>query len=391
MKKSFDHAVIFLVLIAVIIIGTGVFVWTQVRSDRISDLVARGDQIGVLWVVEHEGAPLWTQVLLYNPVSARGALFDIPGNVGSILGALNRVDRIDAVFREGNVDLFRETVARLLGAEIPFFITVSLDDLASLVDLIEGVRVFVDVAGVDPTESIRLPSGNVVLDGSNLDVFFLEYAALASTEERVGIVQAFTQNLIDRLGERSGYLNHSRVRPFVARWVDSNLDNRSLHRLFIEFDRLESGRLVYRQVQGNLRTVEAESVRQELLFPHFEGQWLRQTVRQVQESLASEVESFEDNALISLEILNGTGVTGLARRTQDLMQGFGFNVVHVGNAETNEVEHTLVIDRTGNPAFAQRVAGIIQADRVVTDRAAESAAAVTLVLGRDFDGTNVRR
>ena len=391
MKKSFDHAVIFLVLIAAIVIGTAVFIWTQVRSDRIRDMVLSGSQIGVLWVVDYEGRPLWTQALLYHPITARGALIDIPGNVGSILGALNRVDRIDALFREGDIDLYRQTVERLLGTDLPFFVSLSLTDLAHLVDLVEGVRVFIDVAAVDPTGDILLPSGNVVLDGSKVEVFFLEYAAGAGEEERIGIVQAFAQNLIERLGERAEYLDHDRVRPFVARWIDTNLGGRALHRLFHEFDRLESGRLVYRQVQGNPRTVETDAVRQELLFPHFEGEWLRQTVRQVQESLASETEAFEDNALISLEILNGTQVAGLARRTQDLMQGFGFNVVYVGNAETSEVEYTMVIDRTGNPEIAQRVAGIIQADRVLTDRATESVAAVTLILGRDFDGTNVRR
>lgn len=393
-KREFDRSIIFLVLIVLIVGATAAVVYVQVRTDVVSEMVDAGNEIAVLVVVEHEERPLFTEVFIYNPVTARGAFFDVPGDIGSIIGALNRVDRIDTVYRQGDIEAYRRTVERLLGMEIPFYLTADVEGISSLVDLTEGVRLFLDAGMVPDEESpqLRLPAGNVVLDGAKAATYLLEYAVAGSGGERVDRNQYFLQSLFERLGERAEYLNHSRVQQYVDAAVETNLDARALRRLLEELGRLDTERMVYRRVQGNYRRVETDGTPQELLFPHFEGQWLRQTVRQVRESLASEMEVFEDNASITLEILNGTRVNGLARRTQDLLEGYGFNVVRIGNAESSDVEYTLVIDRTGNIRLAERVAGVLQGQRVFTDQSLdeEREARVTVILGRDFDGTVVR-
>ncbi|MFW6339163.1 MAG: LytR C-terminal domain-containing protein, partial [Alkalispirochaetaceae bacterium] len=92
-----------------------------------------------------------------------------------------------------------------------------------------------------------------------------------------------------------------------------------------------------------------------------------------------------------LEILNGTTTSGLARRTKQLFEGYGYDVVSFANAESDQIRNTVIIDRRGRPERSKRVADIIRAERIVTDVAsAESEADVTIVLGRDFDGTFVR-
>ncbi len=393
-KREFDRSIIFLLLIVLIVGVTTAVVYVQVRTDVISEMVDAGSEIAVLVVVEHEDRPLFTEVFIYNPVTARGAFFDVPGDVGSIIGELNRVDRIDTVYRQGGVDSYRRTVERLLSMDIPFYVAADVQGIGNLVDLSDGVELFLD-AGLLPgeeTPNLRLPAGNVVLDGAKAATYLLQYAVAGGEGERVNRYQYFLQSLFERMGERAGYLSHSRVQRYVEAAVETNLDSKALGRLLVELGRLDTERLVYRRVQGNYRRVETDGTPQELLFPHFEGQWLRQTVRQVRDSLASEVEAFEDNAAITLEILNGTRTNGLARRTQDLLEGYGFHVVRIGNAENNDVEYTLVIDRTGNIRLAERVAGILQGQRVFTDQSLdeEQEALVTVILGRDFDGTVVR-
>lgn len=393
-KKEFDRSIIFIVLIVLIIAATAIVVHLQVRSDLITEMVDAGEEITMLVVVEHEGAPLFTQVFLYNPTTRRGALFDVPGDVGSILGSLNRVDRIDAVYRDSGVDDYRRTVERLLGVDIPFYVSATVEGIGQLVDLSEGVSLFLD-AGISPDEGqprLLLPAGNVVLDGNKAATYLLGYAGAAGEGDRIGRNQYFLQSLFDRLGDRADYLNHDRVFSYVSRAVETNLEPRAFGRFLKELAALDTEQLVYRRVQGNYRRIETEGQSQQLLFPHFEGQWLRQTVRQVRESLASDAEVFEDNAAITLEILNGTPVNGLARRTRDLLEGYGFNVVQIGNAESSDVEYTVIVDRTGNTRYAERVAGILQGQRVYTEtsQSENGDAFVTVILGRDFDGTVVR-
>mgnify|MGYP006303594947 FL=1 len=131
---------------------------------------------------------------------------------------------------------------------------------------------------------------------------------------------------------------------------------------------------------------------EELLFPHFEGEWLRQSVRQVRENLAS-IDAVRDEAIVvRLEILNGTTVSGLARRTKELYENYGFDVVSFGNAESNDVEETVILNRSDDPGIADRVADIIGADIVRAEReeGIEYSVDATIILGKDFDGTIVR-
>lgn len=49
---------------------------------------------------------------------------------------------------------------------------------------------------------------------------------------------------------------------------------------------------------------------------------------------------------VKVEIQNGTEVTGLAFKTSQLLDGQGFDIVKIGNAETRDFEHTLIYDLT---------------------------------------------
>jgi hypothetical protein len=136
--------------------------------------------------------------------------------------------------------------------------------------------------------------------------------------------------------------------------------------------------------------VETGEESETLLFPHQEGKWLRESVRQVVTNLESEESLRDENIVIRVEVLNGTEVTGLAGRTAELYRSYGFDVVAVGNAEESERENTVVVDRVGNELFAQRAADIIRAPVAEAEEPGQSPVDVTIILGRDFDGRYVR-
>jgi len=49
---------------------------------------------------------------------------------------------------------------------------------------------------------------------------------------------------------------------------------------------------------------------------------------------------------VQVEIQNGTNITGLAFQTSQLLDGQGFEVVKIGNAQTRSYEHTVIYDLT---------------------------------------------
>ena len=236
-----------------------------------------------------------------------------------------------------------------------------------------------------------LPAGNVTLDGEKVLMYLTSTPPGEPRTERIMRRLQFTRRFLEMLGDNASSLRHDQVAPYVAASFEKNLDNRSLLTLIGQFSLVDTEQMIQRRIQGNFRSVESDGETKRLLFPHFEGEWLRQSVRQVEQSLASGEELAAESITISLEILNGTSVSGLARRTKELYEGYGFDVVSFDNADASDIEHTRVLDRTGNIAVARRAAGIIRATRIESEPLpGESAIDVTVILGQDFDGTYVR-
>ena len=95
---------------------------------------------------------------------------------------------------------------------------------------------------------------------------------------------------------------------------------------------------------------------------------------------------------ITVEVLNGTTIDGLARRLTWHLRRQGIDVVFYGSAETTEAESTLVIARRGDTAAARDVRDAIAVGVVVDEPMAQLLLDVTVVLGRDADSiaTSVR-
>lgn len=390
----FDGGVVLVILIALVVIAVAAIVYFQVRSDQISEIVRAERDIAVLFVVHENGSPVFGEAFLYNPSTGRGALFDVPNNVGLLIDSLKRVDRIAAVYEEQGLEAFRERVQALLGTAVPFHIAMSMDQLSNLVDLLGGIELFIANPQQDVAEenAVLLPSGNVTLDGSKIVTYLTFEDPAERSVERASRRQKFLQAFLGSVGDHASFLAHRDVAPYLMRNIETNLDRSSMLALVRELSNFDDDRAVTRRVQGNVRVVEGAHGGSELLFPHFEGEWLRQSVRQVRENLAS-VDAVRDEAIvIRVEILNGTTVSGLARRTKELYENYGFDVVSFGNAPSDEIAETVILDRSGNPGLAERVAEIIGAERIRSEveEDVEYSVDATIILGKDFDGTIVR-
>ena len=102
-------------------------------------------------------------------------------------------------------------------------------------------------------------------------------------------------------------------------------------------------------------------------------------------------ESTMGGRVFTVEILNGTNIGGLAGRTAELFRGFGYEVVSIGNADRNDHEKTLIIDRSGYEQMARGFGEIIRCNNFLFDfphhEGPESD--FTLIIGRDFNGRYV--
>ncbi|WP_419164325.1 LytR C-terminal domain-containing protein [Candidatus Palauibacter sp.] len=87
---------------------------------------------------------------------------------------------------------------------------------------------------------------------------------------------------------------------------------------------------------------------------------------------------------IKVEVLNGVGEPGLARRFADELRALGFDVVATDNADHFEHQVTYVLDRSGRLGAAREVANGVHSDSVAVVLDPDLFLDATVVVGHDW-------
>jgi anionic cell wall polymer biosynthesis LytR-Cps2A-Psr (LCP) family protein len=372
------------------------------RSDPIEEALSGDRPISTLFVIEDQKKPLGSYVLFYYPPTRRAAIFDIPGEVGLIISRINRVDRIDTVYDPGRPALFEAEIEKLLGIEINFSVIMDLENLGKVVDLIEGVELFIPapVEIYKEDTMILFPYGKTRLDGDKSRSYVTYELPEEDRELAYFRRQRFFTGLIKRLGEKTEYLKKPSVTQLYQPLLKTSMDQRTRVRLFDELARIDMDRANIQSVQGATREVSGKP----LLFPLYDGSLIKEIVRQSMAVLTRQQEGAVSDRVFTVEVLNGTSTTGLAGRTADLLRGFGYDVISIGNADRNDYETTEIIDRSGYEAMVRTFADIIRCRNIRFDTQAVESLEMgieiniknlayrsdfTLIIGKDFNGRYV--
>ncbi|MDR0557074.1 MAG: LCP family protein [Treponema sp.] len=399
-----DASVVFLSLI-VLLAGGGIMVGVLfINYDPIQEALASDQVINTLFIFEGEpqnGAvkPLNSFLLMYYPATKRAAVFDIPGQIGLILTDINRVDRIDSIYNPENIDVYRNEISSFIGDEIDYSIVYNLDTLEKTVDLLEGVELFIPapVEMYDSRPPVLFASGLCRLDGKKIRSY-LTYKLPQEGDEAVNLRrQRFFYAFIKRLGEQNRMLKQTSVAKMFHRLMKSAMSERERERLFDEYSNINMDRVSIQSVAGTTREVSG----QVLLLPSYNGNLIKEVIRQTLVNLTAPIEGQFSDRVYTIEVLNGTTINGLAGRTAELLRGFGYDVVSVGNTDASH-DNTLIIDQLGYQVAARNLGSIIRCSAIQvrevdleSDGVEDSGdiknykSDFILIIGRDFNGRYV--
>jgi anionic cell wall polymer biosynthesis LytR-Cps2A-Psr (LCP) family protein len=398
-KTKTDASVLFLWIIGILLAGGIVFAILNLRSDPLEDSISGNRVINTLFIIEDQEKPLSSYVLMYYPATKRAAVFDIPGSLGLIIEKIDRVDRIDTVYESRRIAPFEHEIENLLGVEISFSIVLDTDDLEKIVDLIEGVEIFIpSPVEIYQDEPILFPSGVTRLDGDKARIY-ISYELPDENRELVNARrQRFFLGLIKRLGERNDSLHNPAVAKVYRSFFRTAMNRKILERLFDEFAGIDTDRVNIQAVGGNIKEVSGQS----LILPHWDGNLIKEIVRQSLGALVRPAEGALSERVFTVEILNGTVVNGLANRTAELFRSFGYDVISVNNADRNDYAQTRIIDHSGLEESVRAFADIIRCQNISYDILAgeldgaeidiqnfDYRSDFTLIIGRDFNGRYV--
>jgi hypothetical protein len=93
------------------------------------------------------------------------------------------------------------------------------------------------------------------------------------------------------------------------------------------------------------------------------------------------------SAIIQVEVLNGCGVEGIAAKFTEFLRQKNFDVVQVGNYASDNIDETLIIDRIGNRANAEKLAEVLGIDKghIILQLNKDYFLDATLVIGKDYN------
>jgi anionic cell wall polymer biosynthesis LytR-Cps2A-Psr (LCP) family protein len=389
-SRKTDRSILLLILILVIIVGTGAYAILQLRVDQITDSLKKKRPLNTLFIFSDGEKALFFEVFFYNPETRKGSIFYVPPNLGSLIATINRVEGIDALYRRTDAPPLKRKVEDLLGVPIHGVIDIGFDEVGRLVDLMGGVDVFIPnpVNLTLQGHRILLPSGSVSLDGDKARDFISYQDPLETDADAIGRRQKFLQALLKGLGENEAFLLQRGPFRMLRSLLRTDLPGRALSSLVAELGRFDSERMVLQRVLGTTRSVDGR----DLLFPHQDGELLKQAVKQAMAANASNEFVAPDALTVTVEVLNGTKTAGLANRARDLFQSYDLEVMAPNNADNDQYINTVVLDRKGNMDNAKKVADIIRCTRIFSkpDPQMDQAVDVTVILGRDFDGRYVK-
>jgi anionic cell wall polymer biosynthesis LytR-Cps2A-Psr (LCP) family protein len=384
-------------ILFILVTGIALAIYTF-RSNPIEGLLSSTRVINVLFVIEDEKKPLSTYVLMYYPSTRRAAIFDIPGKLGLLIPRISRVDRIDSIYNSTRIANFQNEIEKLLAVEIIFSIVIPKENLVSIVDLLGGIEIFIpsSVSYRDDEQLILFPSGMTVLDGDKASLYATYSLPFEERDTELFRRHRFFIGLLGRQMQMNDSLKNPDIAKLYYSFFKTSMDRRTLILLFGELANMDKGSINVQSVGGT----EIEVSGQMLIIPHWNGNLVKEVVRQTLSSLTRNIEEQPVMRNLTVEILNGTAVNGLAGRTAEMLQSFGYDVISIGNADLNTYDNTLIIYRYGDENMVRAFADIIRCENIrheiLTLEELEDAhgeheykANLTLLIGRDFNGRYV--
>ncbi|HUW40691.1 MAG TPA: LCP family protein [Rectinemataceae bacterium] len=387
-RYSIDKSSILLFIILGIFAGGVVLLAYSLRNNAVERAMKTDRIVNIAVIIDHGGKPASTQLFMFYPANGRGALLDVPGETGLIIKSLNRVDRIDVLYDRSHPQAYVKEIASLLDTEIPYWIILDESELVRVTDLLDGLQLFIPSA-VDQVgpPAVHLPSGALVLDGDKTAQFAFYRDSSDTEADAAARRQKLIQALFRRIGEDSSWLIRPDVFPVFRSAIRSNLSSDSLRMLIPQLSNLDTDRIVMQRVTGSPKMVDGKL----LLFPHYDGELVRDIVKQTLNALANSASNASEQSIFTIEVLNGTPSNGLAKRAAEIYQSFGYDVISIGNADRDDYEKSSVVAHLSSTDEAKTVGKVIRCSNVSVQAVAEndtsaSDADFTIILGKDFNG-----
>ena len=387
--------------------GMSGVVTTIVGSSK--DKIASLDDIYVLCLGKSLNLTDTIMVVKYSPKTQQASMLSIPRDsfVGNDKDTASAWDKINSIYQ---IDPNKTVAAvnKLTGLNIKYYLTVDTKALRDLVDAIGGVYFDVPIK-MDYDDSsqdlyIHLEPGYQLLNGQQAEwvVRFRHNnnGSSYSTEYgdndlgRMKTQREFIKVVLNQTMKASNLTKINQLLDIAKNEVETNLSwdvIKDYIPALLEFnaDNLRTGQLPgSAQYCNNLsfiivNEIEAKKVVEDLFLKEPEentedGNNIGANVTEV----IDKVEQEKPNSQISLEVLNGTGVSSKLTSAVSQLQNQGYKISKKGT--TNVTKKTVIIDRRSNSTKAQSaIKSLLGVGKIETGEDTNGVD-FTIIIGQDY-------
>lgn len=266
------------------------------------------------------------------------------------------------------------------GKKITYKITVNNNQISDIVDLIGGTRMYIE----EPIneENLSFDIGEWIFYGNKV-IAYLHYLTMAEYEEIETLYRLEDIIINSMIGiiqnpELKNIMLSKDMREKIASKMKSNLRPPDIKILFDILANSSERTLVVEAIDANINE-------RGLLTPIFEGSALIKQLDDLTLYVGLKTQKSElETEDVSLIVLNGTGIGGLADRISIRMRYRGFKAGEYGNFSVNNLDESVVLIRNGQIEKSFIVAKECRINRVYakTDRRLLNNA--VLILGKDY-------
>ena len=264
--------------------------------------------------------------------------------------------------------------------KITYKITVDNNQISDIVDLIGGVRMYIE----EPIneENFSFDIGEWIFYGNKV-VSYLHYLTMRGYEEIETLYRLEDVIINAMIGiiqnpELKNIMMSKDMRGKIASRMKSNLRPPDIKILFDMLANSSERTLIVESADANMNE-------RGLLTPIFEGKALIKQLDDLTLYVGLKTQKSElETEDVSLIVLNGTGIGGLADRISIRMRYRGFKAGEYGNFRINNLNESVVLIRNGQIEKSFIVAKECRINRVYakTDRRLLNNA--VLILGKDY-------
>ncbi len=291
---------------------------------------------------------------------------------------------IDGAMNLGGPSCAVATVEHLTDIRMDHFVEFTFNSFRTMVDTLGGVEVCLPQAVDDPYSGLDLSAGRHLITGDQALAFVRTRHGVGDGSDlgRIELQQEFFSSLIQKI-ESQGTLENP-----VKLW---DIANTATQAVTVDPGLGSIGKLL--SLADTLRHLHARNVtfitmptildpaNTDRLLPEEPEDDMLWNMLQTGALWHGQLPSPSASG-VDVQVLNGTGITGLAARTAASLRALGFHVTGIGNAPPTS---TTTVSYLGGAqaAGAYSLMGALQQPPAVQDG---TAGPITLTLGADFNG-----